>query len=276
MPRLYRADIKIHPALSGWYGTENTSLGRGVFCCGKKVAYYLTVCNNAKLVILTKGIAETIYQHKSRKEKAMSIVRDCRKIYSIVSGVHKGRSCVIVGAGKRGPNSLSVIFAESRGDERVSVDKGQLAVLEVPGWEFHPENRAFPYDLEGWFRQQGDGSCMLRDSRLRVVQPNALRKNDILATGSVVTCEGREGGNGSVLVCLDNYGWVDLAARLPLALSGNERFKLPIELAKGDKLITGCEIGKGSHSAVLNWVNVYLKKESDCIDVPSCIPLALA
>lgn len=108
-----------------------------------------------------------------------------------------------------------------------------------------------------------------------VSHPEALKQGDILATDNVVLEAPRRGFNSSILVHLDAIGWIELAARLPIALKGNEKFKLPIEFVRGDTLITGCLIVKDASSYEVNWTILCLDGENCKIRVPSCIPLAL-
>jgi len=75
---------------------------------------------------------------------------------------------------------------------------------------------------------------------------------------------------------LDRTGWVELAPRLPIALKGNKNHRLSVELRVNDRLATGCLIVKNSAPSIVNWIDIFLDRESCRIEVPSCIPLALA
>ena len=106
-------------------------------------------------------------------------------------------------------------------------------------------------------------------------QPRAIKLRDVLSTGEVVTAAPRLGFNGSILIQLDESGWVELTPWLPIALQGNRCFKLPIELAKSDMLTTGDIVAKNSFSAIINWTSIFLERGDHQINVPSCIPLAI-
>ena len=76
-----------------------------------------------------------------------------------------------------------------------------------------------PYGLDGHLLRHGSGANMLRTPRL--AQPKALEVGDILATGERVLSPPREGGNGRVLIHLSGKfqgDWIDVAARIPIAL----------------------------------------------------------
>jgi hypothetical protein len=201
----------------------------------------------------------------------MAIVSPESIIYRIVTGPLKGRTCTI---SEKCDDCLIVFLADSERGERARVLPGCLAELETPGWT---ETDRFyePYGLEEYFkRHEGDGSNMLRAPG--VAQPQALFPGDKLATGQCIIGVPRRGSNSSVLVRIDAFGWVELASRLPVALKGNGRYKLPIELAEGDTLVTGCRVFKMSYATKVNWVTIVLDKADGKIEVPSCVPLALA
>jgi hypothetical protein len=199
----------------------------------------------------------------------MLMVRSISIRHLVLSGLHKDRICRPVE--KAGNGSVKVVFVDCDQDEFGIVEENQLEMMEIPGW---PETRTdLTYGFMEHKRQWGSGTNMLRITN--IAQPRALKYGDRLATGSTVTGRPRMGYNGSALICLDGIGWVELASRLPIALAGKKKFKLPGDLMKGNKLATGCLVSRKSVSTGANWTDIFL--ERDCrIDVPSCIPLALA
>jgi hypothetical protein len=73
--------------------------------------------------------------------------------------------------------------------------------------------------LEEYAKRKGSGENHLRTDRL--AQPAALVAGDILADGSRVLSEPREGGNGAVLIHLTGgFGgaWISVPSRIPIAL----------------------------------------------------------
>jgi len=171
--------------------------------------------------------------------------------------------------------SVVVVFADDWHKQEVgTVQKGELVQLDLPGWlSFEPGEPT--YELEEYIDQKmGSGSNLVRTSH--IVQPRAMKKGDVLATSEIVMDAPRGGYTMSVLVRLGRTGWVELAGRLPIALQGNENYKLPIELVENDRLATGCLIVKKPHCPEVDWTNIFLDRESCEIGVPSCIPLALA
>ena len=97
-------------------------------------------------------------------------------------------------------------------------DSGPIIVIRnLLGLKFR--NIGPTYGFEGLMENKGSGSNLLRTSRL--AQPRALQVGDVLADGSTVLSEPREGGNGSVLIHLaggwDGH-WVDVSGRIPIAL----------------------------------------------------------
>lgn len=97
-----------------------------------------------------------------------------------------------------------------------------MAENEPPGFPFQYTTE--PYGFEEHRRNIGRGINMLRADYL--AQPRALRVGDILATGETIISEPREGGNGSVLLHLEdewrgvrNGTWIGVPARIPIALS---------------------------------------------------------
>ena len=202
----------------------------------------------------------------------MAIVTPDSIVYTVVSGTHKGQVCVIRGKGC-GKRSVGVVFTEHDGNRVVTVEKEKLAQLEVPGWPDRVLENT--YGLEEYRdRHSGDGTCMLRTKSL--AQPRALIVGDMLATGEPVVEGPRRGFNSSVLVRLEKTGWVELAGRLPIALSGNKEFRLPCQILRRDRLATGCLIVKTPVCMQVGWTTIALERVDCVIDVPSCIPLALA
>jgi hypothetical protein len=198
-------------------------------------------------------------------------------IYCILGGKNKGRKCVILSEGAQVTNIAQVAFLDGTYNEVDFVEKGWLSALDLPGHSWIMlETCEKPYDLREYLqRQQGNGSNMLRTDY--VAQPRALRKADVLATNESIVGDSRIGYNSSIIIHLSESGWVELAPRLPIALTGNIKFCLPIKLKKKQELITGCQVSKNSASLRPNWTTIFL---ADCgnngFDIPSCIPLALA
>lgn len=80
-----------------------------------------------------------------------------------------------------------------------------------------------PLNLKEFIQKKGSGECRLRTNFL--AQPGALKKGDILADGSRVLSEPRDGGNGSVLLHLTggfDGAWISVPARIPIALLTKE------------------------------------------------------
>jgi|WetSurMetagenome_2_1015567.scaffolds.fasta_scaffold96038_4 hypothetical protein len=200
----------------------------------------------------------------------MSIVSEESRIYKIISGPFKGKNCVIFNPNIR--DGMILIVLDDEGQKVELVNAGQLAQLELPGWE--SESSLITYGLDDWFaRGKGSGSNLLRT--LDISQPQVLKMGDVLATEEIVNLPHRRGFNSSCLVHLNLTGWVELAGRLPLALKGNMKYRLPAELKDGDRLVTGCAVVSKPVSDV-NWTYVCLDNVSCQIEVPNCIPLALA
>ncbi len=200
----------------------------------------------------------------------MSIIRPESNVYIILSGHCKGQKCSIPSHEVNRFNQIRVFLNET--DSPIFIDKGKLALLSTPGWLETTFNK--PYSLKEYTIHKGDGINMLRDNL--VAQPRALEKGDVLATGETVFKETRVGFNSSVLVHLDKSGWIELAPRFPIALFGNNNFRLPINLVKGDKLATGEFIFKNPYSSKICWINICFDKSEYEFQIPSCVPLALA
>lgn len=205
----------------------------------------------------------------------MAIIEPQSIVYQIVSGKHKGKTCVIRRAGSGNQVSVRVaLIGDSNGRDRiVSVRRGELAQLETPGWprEIHGSLCGLQKDLSD---QRGNGANTLRTPVL--VQSQALEMSDVLATEEIVVDRPRRGYNSSVLIRLDQIGWVELAPRLPVALKGNLKFKFPVELKEHDRLATGRLVVRRPVSTKVDWTGIFLDRQNCRIDVPSCIPLALA
>lgn len=202
----------------------------------------------------------------------MSIIRKESRIYEIVSGMHMGKTCVIRSFGRYSDETkVAVVFADCRSDVTQFIKRGALAEQDTPGWERDSPGR-WPCTQKE-FLATPDHSMGIRETL--VSHAAVAEKGDVLVTGEIVVEEPRIGCNSSVLLRLSKSGWVELAPRLPLALQDNQNFKFPIELVEGERLATGCLIAKNSVSTKINWTDIYLDRPSCCIDVPSCIPLAL-
>ena len=202
----------------------------------------------------------------------MAIISPLSVVHLVISGKHKGKSCVIRSESDN-KKLIGVIFDGSDGNKVVAIQKGRLVQLEIPGWpeKIHEES----YSLQEYRRRQrGNGTNMLRTTNL--AQPWTLKPNDVLATGDIVVEIPRRGFNSSILIRLDQIGWIELAPRLPIALWSNKKFRLPMDLRKNDKLATGCLIVKKSASEEVNWTTIFLDRKSCSIEVPSCVPLALS
>jgi hypothetical protein len=201
----------------------------------------------------------------------MSIVGPNSKVYAINFGEYKGRTCVLFNYSIV-DGMIKIIFADVKVNELATVKVGALSQLETPGWpleeEFHKS-----HGLKECLQRSGDGSNMLRISD--IAQPRALKLDDVLASGEKVVKPLRSGYNSSCLACLDRTGWVEIAPRFPIALLGNKSYKFPEELRAGDRLATGCVVVKDPISNI-DWVRVYLNVKWCKIEIPSCIPLALA
>lgn len=201
----------------------------------------------------------------------MSIINRGSTMYAVISGEHKGKKCVVRSLGDGG--LVGVIDVDGPdGNKILFVKRGELAQLELPGWADTFAD-VHPCKLEAYLERDRIGDA-IRDTFIS--QPVLLAMGDNLATGEIVVEAPRRGFNSTILIHLDKTGWVELAYRLPIALKGNDNFKLPVELTENDRLATNCLIVKSPYSTKTNWTNIYLNRESCCIDVPSCIPLALA
>lgn len=84
---------------------------------------------------------------------------------------------------------------------------------QLPG--FSIDKRRRPYGFEGHLNHYGDGDNCLRTVRL--AQPRALKRGDILATGDKVLSAPRNGYNGLVWLNLDG-DWIEVPARIPIAI----------------------------------------------------------
>ncbi len=104
--------------------------------------------------------------------------------------------------------------------EMIVVHGSEVSIRNIRGMPLQRYGRTLT--LEEY--ATGNGDNYLRTAQL--AQPSALRKGDILATGCEVLSEPREGGNGSVLIHITggfNGAWIDVASRIPIALSTPSR-----------------------------------------------------
>ncbi|NTW14645.1 MAG: hypothetical protein HGA31_06520 [Candidatus Moranbacteria bacterium] len=206
----------------------------------------------------------------------MSIVREESIVYTIVSGTHGGKECVIRADPPRGHAELIGVVFTGEGEDPnriVDVRIGTLAALEAPGWADD-----FPYDAPCKFEKYNLKELYHKTKRLRdtyVTQPSVVKEGDILASGEIVVEAPRRGWNSSVLIRLDRTGWVEVSPRLPIALKGSGKFRFPINLRMGDRLATDCLVVKQPTSSEVNWTDVCLDREDCRIEVASCLPLAL-
>ena len=202
----------------------------------------------------------------------MSTINPLSVAYRVISGEHTGKICIIRNDGADGLTA-GVAFLDFDREETVIIQKSALSKLASPGW---PEKfDAVPYDMAAyWYEQKGTGSCRLRMPTF--AQPRALREGDMLATSEVVLESPRCGWNNSALIRLDVSGCLEMPPRFAIALKGNTKFKFPEALKVGDKLITGCPVIKNSVQAGPDMTRVYLDYEGCEMQVPTCLPLAIA
>ena len=203
--------------------------------------------------------------------------------YRIIGGRHRGMFCAVLDW-KVLPNGLMSRMKVARGKTRIAflnpkIGGGQiifekvkyLLQRELPGWDDRvPDNGV---DFETFLEEHGNGSNRLRTKF--VAQPHTLRQGDFLATGTRIIAGQRLGVNSSILLKLSKFGWVELASRLPIALSGskNKTYKMPIDLRKGDILATTCKTDRPSDKLSDEWTKIHIDNTS--ILVPSCVPIAL-
>ena len=204
------------------------------------------------------------------KENVMSVVRPYSIWYQVISGEYKGKKCVIL---HDEDSKLAEVIFEDNPNQPVVVLKGTLSQLDTPGLKGRIYEDPDFDTLSSYQTAHGNGTNLLRMPNF--AQPRALKVGDMLVSGEFVAETGRRGYNSIPLIRLDLSGWVEIAGRFPVAIGCNEKFKLPAELRRGDKLATGCLVVKDSVSHEINWTDVYLDRDSCVIDVPSCIPLAL-
>ncbi|NTW26784.1 MAG: hypothetical protein HGA36_00445 [Candidatus Moranbacteria bacterium] len=211
----------------------------------------------------------------------MSIVNDSSICYLVNQGKHAGRICNVIKyffANTNLDSVAHVIFDDTDCNKTGTIMAKDLTAINPPGWPLtekdYNQRQASIYGLKQWLeKEKGTGSNLLRTAKF--AQPMALKIGDRLTTTEVVE-KIRRGYNDSVLIQLTNSNWVELAPRLPIALYGNENSLLPLQLVEKDELITGCLVVKSPTSAKTNWTNIYLDRHDCCIEVPFCIPLALA
>ncbi len=203
----------------------------------------------------------------------MAVIRPRSIIYTVVCGEHQGKRYVIVDRSRENEGLVGAILADGDDEIVVSIRTGTLIQSEIPGW---PEKICgSPYGLDVYFTTGRRASTNLLRTTF-ASQPRVLKPRDILATRDMVTASPRRGFNGSILICVHSVGWIEVAPRFALALQGNKHYKLPIELVEGDTLLTGCQIVAAPTSKEVNWVSITLDRKNYCMEVPSCVPLALA
>jgi hypothetical protein len=101
-------------------------------------------------------------------------------------------------------------------DLRAENAKLKEQINEMATWPGSPLYHNYPYDLTEHERQFGSGGNALRIPGC--AQVGQLKVGDELMTGCKVTAPPREGGNGRVLVQLNNIHWIGIPARIPIAL----------------------------------------------------------
>ncbi|MDA3815670.1 MAG: hypothetical protein PF549_04895 [Patescibacteria group bacterium] len=199
----------------------------------------------------------------------MSIIESRSVRYQVLTGEQRGRTCCVIEAFN---GLIQVCFDDVVHREYVNIESGYLSALDLPGWESEPITRT--YSLEEYLSaHKGSGGNRVRE--VSFVHSEVLRTGDKIATGEDVVENPRRGYNSSVLIHLDKSGWVELASRLPIALGGNDNWKFPAELVRGDDLVTDDFIKKDSVSERINWTRIFPEDTKDGIEVPSCVPLAL-
>ena len=202
----------------------------------------------------------------------MAIVRDTSVNYKVLFGKYAGKVCLILEKDP-GPNKpILVTFIDSVKEERTSIPRGYLSRLALPGWSDDRSDSSYGL-AQHFLKKNGSGSNLLFQENC-FAQPRALKVGQVLASGEYITRLSRMGRNSSALICLSGSGWVEMAPRLPIALKGNCHFSFPIQLMKGERLVTNCLVMKNSECQQTNWVNIFLENDA-CIDTPSCLPLAL-
>lgn len=201
----------------------------------------------------------------------MNLIQPDNEIYLVISGKYKGKTCILYSDQNLDP-FVTVIFCDNLAENKTdTIEKGLLCKLQIPGWGEYPQQ--ITYTLAEYLSDHKDsGRNAMRMSD--VAHPIVLKQADMLATGEIVSEYPRRGYNGSVLVCLENAGWIELASRFPIALLDNKKFKLPIDLKAGDKLITECTVDDNSCCTIVNWTNIFI--DGNRFKIPSCVPLALA
>lgn len=204
----------------------------------------------------------------------MSIVQQESILHYIKAGFYKGNNCKILQRGFTAKNLAKVIITGKCDGKIVTVQISSLVELDCPGWDrTHVET--ITYGLDQYFAfEEGNGTNMLRTAT--IAHPAALQVGDVLSTGEEILSPSRRGYNDSVIVLLGKSRWVEIASRLPLALCGNKKFKLAVELTPGDTLATGCNVVRIYNSFKEHWITVCLDNRDCRIEIPDCIPLALA
>lgn len=185
------------------------------------------------------------------------------KRYEVISGEFEGRKCTIFDPLSSG--GITVLLEGGNPKRKILIEKENLSLLDVPGWDAYYQN------LEG----EGKNPWFFRSELFS--QPRKLKKGDMLADGKCVIREPRMGYNGSALICLDDPGWIELAPRFPVALAGNQNYKYPAGLVAANVLATKSYVIKSfQEDGEKDWVSVYLDWKDCCFEIPHCVPLALA
>lgn len=106
--------------------------------------------------------------------------------------------------------------------EQVDDSGDELVIRNLLGFPLHDYGQ--PYDLVGWVENRGSGQNLLRTKNF--AQPRALVVGDRLVTGEKVISQPRDGGNGAILVHLDDGRergtWFSFASRTALAVLSPE------------------------------------------------------
>lgn len=202
----------------------------------------------------------------------MSIISEQNVLHLITAGEHAGKICNILEYYLEDMTAI-VIFTGKDHGKTANIPFKCLSETPVPGFEDD-----FPFTIQCTLNEylvSECGYCMIRDDLM--AQPVTLREGDILATGEIVLEKPRRGIDDSILIHLNQNGWVELAARFPVALQGNTKFGVPNELKQNERLATGCLLVKNPEKAEKkNWMKIFLDLDDYCINIPFCIPLALA
>lgn len=208
--------------------------------------------------------------------------------YRIINGKNYGKMCAILeyNNASTGLEGIKVVRGEAhvvlmqdirtKKEEIVWEKIENLIPREIPGWDDRiPDN---PVCLEKYLEDKVPGirNCLRTET---VAQPRVIVQGDFLATSKRVMAGQRWGCNSTILLKLSEFGWVELAGRLPIAMFGTQKtgFRMPIDLCKGDVLATNCEVLEDPKARGREWVDVLLTGgfKGALIDIPSCVPIAL-